>query len=110
MLKKTLLSVCLLVAATFSANAHPGGHGGVIPEDEAAMIATQQITRLVDAEKLPSSWALSKLEKVELREDEEANEYIVVFTNPKATDPTQQTLYIFLTESGEYIAANYSGL
>ncbi len=105
----TTFSALFFLAVSSFSYAHPGGHGGAIPEDEAVLIATKQISRLVEAEKLASSWELSRLKTVEMRELEEANEYVVTFSNSKVADPAKATLYIFLTEAGEYLAANFNG-
>lgn len=109
MLKKLGLVLGLIGLFTTVLQAHPGGHDGAIPEEEAIMIATQQVARLVDMEKLASSWALSKFSKIEMKETEVGNEYIVSFSNSKIKDLGKSVLYVFLTETGEYVAANYSG-
>ncbi len=36
-------------------------------------------------------------------------EWLVIFNNENITDEEKQTLYVFLTISGEYIAVNYTG-
>lgn len=89
--------------------AHPG-HGNAISEDQAVMLATVQIGRLVDDRKLESSWRLrAEMRAVEQRRHGDSMEYVVVFKNPAASDPDRATLYVFLSEIGEYVAANFSG-
>lgn len=106
---RKLVAFCFAIAAAMTVSAHPG-HRSVLSTDELATRATSHIGRLVDEGKLDASWKTgAELQTVEKNEHGESIEYMVVFTNPGATDPGQKTLYVFLTATGGYIAANFSG-
>lgn len=98
--------LCLWVG---SASAHPG-HDAAISEDEAVRLASVNVDRLVAAGKLDESWKLNvQLNTVERREYDGVFEYVVIYTNAKVKDQAKSTLYIFISDMGDYIAANFSG-
>lgn len=97
----------LLMSAVLSA--HPG-HGEAISKDVAVQRATAEMTRLADAGKLDASWKLeSTLQSAELGEKGAMKEWVVIFANEKAPKENERTLYVFLSDQGEYLAANFSG-
>lgn len=103
-----LFSVLALLSGAV-ALAHPG-HGDAISREVAIQRASAEMSRLVQAGKLDHSWTLSSsLKSAELREKQGTKEWAVIFGNEKAPNDTERTLYVFLTEQGEYLAANFSG-
>ena len=107
-MRRMLAIIVVSLLAGFAAQAHPG-HGSAVSEDEAVRLALAQVKRLVEDEKLDKSWALkAKLQEVELRQYDGAAEYAVVFFNPEAGGE-KATLYVFITETGDYVAANFTG-
>ena len=113
---------CLMVLTAFTAipafgagdHGHGGhddhGHGHDQPADlsEAKIIekASGYVARMVEKGKLDASWR--GISPTEARENDH-HEWMVTFNNPKEEDPEKQTLYMFLTPSGKYIAANFTG-
>jgi hypothetical protein len=47
--------------------------------------------------------------KVEKKTFGNSQEWVVSFTNPKVQDVAKQTLYVFVSLTGEITGANYSG-
>lgn len=114
---KTLISVAALVSTLVVAPlamADAGGschfHGSK-PATEAAVqaCAEQRRATLVKDGKLDASWSSAKQEPIELVDGKKGKEWKVRYTNPAAADKTKQTLFIFFSHSGNFIAANFTG-
>ena len=104
----------LALATSTPSIAGPGGschfHGSA-PASEAVVLdcATQRKATLVTAGKLDKSWQLPKADKVEQVEGKKGKEWRVTFNDPAAKDKAKQTLYMFFTLPGNFIAANFTG-
>lgn len=100
-----------------STGAHAGADAschfhGSKPAAEATVIqcATQYKDKLVEGGKLEKSWqAASKVDKVEQVDGKRSKEWKLSFKNPAAADKTKDTLYLFYTLPGNFIAANHTG-
>jgi Family of unknown function (DUF6488) len=68
------------------------------------VIATMISKKIVDA-----SWKDAALQTAELKTRGRSREWVVTFRNDTAADPAKRVLYVFLTETGDYIAANHTG-
>ena len=64
---------------------------------------------LVNKGVIDKSWKGTKPVKAEKKAFAKGPEWVVSFKNDKVKDKTKQTLYIFYSLDGHYIAANYSG-
>ena len=64
---------------------------------------------MVDKGNIDKSWMSIGIAKSEQKEFSGHNEWVILFKNTNISDSSKQTLYIFLSLTGEYIAANYSG-
>lgn len=115
---KTLLALvafCLSSLAAPSALADAGGschfHGNK-PATAAVVTdcATKRKASLVKAGKLDPSWQAVPLDKAELVDGQKGKEWKVTFKNPAAPDAAKQTLYLFYSQPGNFIAANHTGL
>ncbi len=115
-MKPLLLAAGLLALNTFSpvALADPAGschfHGRK-PATETVVsgCAEQRRDRLVNNGKLDPSWQDARLEKLELVDGRKGKEWKVMFSNPAASDASKQTLYLFFSHPGNFIAANFDG-
>lgn len=102
-----------LAAPAFPAFAHPGGHeedevtvGRAEAERKAKAVVGTMVTRGI----LDAGWNAIAPASADLKEGRTGGiEWVVVFKNPKVTDPAKQTLYVFLSASGIYLAANHTG-
>lgn len=103
----------LLFAAPLMAGAghdHDHGHShGPVSSDEAVKKASKRLGQLVDAGKIDESWSVAKTASVEKKTYANGLEWVVSFVNDKISDASKQTLYIFYSLDGHYIAANYTG-
>ena len=114
---KNFVFIATLTAALFaapSAFADSGSschfHGNApIKEAVIADCASKKKDALASGGKIEASWKLVKLEKTEAMEGKKAKEWKLTFNNPTAKDATKQTLYLFYSLTGNFIAANFTG-
>jgi hypothetical protein len=94
--------------------AGPGGtchfHGSK-PAADAVVIdcATQRRDELIGKGKLDKNWQSAKAEKAELVDGKKGKEWRVTFKDAAAKDKSKETLYMFFTPPGNFVAANFTG-
>lgn len=115
-MKSILIASTFFVAAQFAvtAQADTGGNchfHGSKPATEAVVTdcANKRRDALVKAGKLGASWQATKPEAVALVDGKKGKEWKVSFKNPAATDKNKQTLFVFFSHPGNFIAANFTG-
>lgn len=115
---KKFASIAALTLSMFavpSAFASAGGgchfHGHA-PVKEALIVgcASDYKDSLASNGKIDASWKSVKLEKAETVEGKKMKEWKLTFKNPAEKDATKQTLYLFYTLTGNFIAANFTGM
>ena len=84
-------------------------HDGPIDEEHAREMAHEVVTKLANLRKIDSSWIRVDAKKAEKKQYPSGLEWVVRFNNPDLAAKAKQNLYVFLTLSGKYIAANYTG-
>jgi hypothetical protein len=115
-MEKLIFAAVTLCAAlwTPAALASEGGschfHGSK-PATEATVsgCATQRKDALVKSGKLDAAWSAVKPEKIETVEGKKGKEWKVTFKDTAAKDKTKETLYMFFTPPGNFIASNFTG-
>lgn len=108
----TLLGLSLIVSApTFAGAGHDhGGHSHEpVSQDKAIEAATEAVGKLVEKGKIDASWKAVKATGAEKKQFNKAVEWVVTFNNPAAPDKAKQNLYVFISLTGSYITANFSG-
>lgn len=115
-MKTIILSAALFALPALSpvAMADVGGSchfHGQKPATESVVTdcANKRRATLVKSGKLDGTWQNAKLEKLELVDGKKGKEWKVSFSNPAASDKTKQTLYVFFSHPGNFIAANFTG-
>ena len=110
------LFATLVATHAFAPVVYAGGGGdchfhGSAPAKESIVIgcANQQKDALAGKGKIDASWKSVKLEKAETVEGKSRKEWKLSFNNPAEKDASKQTLYLFYTLSGNFIAANFTG-
>lgn len=103
-----LLSFLSSGAVAGAGHDHSHSHHPV-SQSQAEETATKSVSMLVDKGKLDASWKLVKVTQTKQEKFSGHQEWVVSFKNEKVSDPSKQTLYVFLSLSGEYLAANYTG-
>lgn len=120
---KTSLATTLVCASLFLSSpilagvnhdhGHDDGHSHDASESVSQNVAKQNAKRivssLIEKNKVDQSWSSITAHSAEQKQFDGRTEWVVIFKNDQITDADKQTLYIFLTLNGDYIAANYSG-
>ena len=102
------LSFFSLVAIAGAGHDHSHSHEPV-SQMQAESIAIKNVSQLADKGKIDKSWKSIKVIKTEKKDFGGNMEWVVSFKNEKISEPSKQTLFVFVTLSGEYLAANYTG-
>jgi len=85
-------------------------HGSKPAAEETVLTcAAQRKDSLVSSGKLDASWKAVKHEKIEQVDGKKGKEWKVSFKNASVTDAAKNTLYVFMSLPGNYIASNFSG-
>lgn len=71
--------------------------------------ASQRKAALVSSGKLDKSWEPVKVDKVDQIDGKKGKEWKVSFKNIAVAAADKSTLYVFLSQPGNYIASNFSG-
>jgi hypothetical protein len=114
---KTFISASTLAFSLFAASPVFASEGsschfhGNKPASEAVVAdcASKYKASLVKAGKLDASWQGVKLDKAVLVDGQKGKEWKVTFKNPAVADAGKQTLYLFFSQPGNFIAANHTG-
>ena len=64
---------------------------------------------LAGSGKIDAAWKAVKLDKAETVEGQKMKEWKLSFKNPAEKDAAKQTLYMFYSLTGNFIAANFTG-
>lgn len=107
----TLLSLLFFISPITS-HAGPGlpGHSHeAINQNQAQHTGKGIVSKLISRHKIEGSWSQAKFVNAEKKRFGKQDEWIVSFSNAAASDKTKQTLYIFLSTEGHYLAANFTG-
>lgn len=108
------LALMLLPMASMAGSGHEHEHDHdhshePVTQGQAEQAASKVVLRLVEKGKIDASWKKVQIEKSLKKKFGQNMEWVVSFNNKAIRDPEKQTLYVFLTLTGDYIAANYSG-
>ncbi len=84
---------------------------GSKPAAEATVsnCADQRKAQLVKGGKLDAAWQAVKIDKIESVDGKKGKEWKVTFKDAAAKDKSKETLYMFFTMPGNFIAANFTG-
>jgi hypothetical protein len=97
------------VHALSSAGSH--ARVGKKPAAEATVsaCAMQRKDALVKSKKLDAAWSAIKPASIEAVDGKKGKEWKVTFKDTAAKDKSKETLYMFYTQPGNFIAANFTG-
>jgi len=114
-MRKTIIAVTfsilsLLTVPAVSGPGHDHSHSHeAITAQAVEQKAAKQVSELIAKGKVDKSWSAIKPTKSHQKTFEKGKEWVVEFTNSAAADKTKQTLYLFYTLDGHYVAANFTG-
>jgi hypothetical protein len=115
-MKKIIAIASLITTLAFAPAAFASAGGGChfhghAPIKESILVgcANDQKDALVSKGKIDALWKSVKLYKAETVEGKSMKEWKFTFKNPAEKDASKQTLYMFYTLTGNFIAANFTG-
>jgi hypothetical protein len=111
-IRTVILSLTLILFPMFAFAGTGHDHGAPrepVNQQQAEQTASQIVKTFVGKGIIEKSWSSTTVEKAEQKQFGDSMEWVVSYKNEAATDPEKRTLYIFMTLSGEYLAANYTG-
>jgi len=115
-IKTLILTLALMLSplAAIAGGGHDHGNGhshgpSLITQSQAESIAAGRVMTLVTQKKIDESWKSATVVKSQNKMNGNRAEWLVTFNNTQASDPAKDTLYIFLSTTGDYIAANFTG-
>ena len=106
------LSPAVLLAGANHDHGHDHGHDhshDPVNQSQAEKVAIESVAMLVKKGKIDGSWKSVSVASAEKKKFGGKMEWVVSFKNDKISDASKQTLYVFLSLTGDYIAANYTG-
>lgn len=104
----TAMAVSAPVLASEGGSCH--FHGSKAASEATVLgCANQRKSALITAGKLDKRWATVTQAKVEQVDSKKGKEWKIAFKDPAAADKAQETLYMFFTLPGNFIAANFTG-
>ncbi|MCK5726562.1 MAG: hypothetical protein KAH22_07040 [Thiotrichaceae bacterium] len=80
-----------------------------VSQEVAEKNAKKAINLLIKEGKVDKSWASIKVNTVDKKVADDRSEWVITYINKAIPDTEKQTLYVFLTLSGQSIAVNYTG-
>jgi len=105
-----LLSFSSFAVMAGAGHDHGDGHShDPVSQSQAEEVAKKSVAQLVDKGKIDGSWKSVGVSKSEQKKFGKNTEWVVTFANTAIDDPKKQTLYVFVSLTGEYIASNYTG-
>lgn len=112
-MKFVLVAVALFFSPAAFAGAGSSCHfHGNKPAQESAVIecAAKKKEKLIEAGKIDASWKTishEKIEQIEMKNGKK--EWKVMFKNAGTKDKTKETLYMFFSLPGNFLASNFTG-
>ncbi len=109
-----LVATCLFTVPVIAGGKHShdadGGHNlAPMTQDEVISKASDKVKKLAANGKVDATWSGVKATSAEQKKYGKDPEWLITFNNNKVDDQSKQTLYLFYTLDGHYIAANYTG-
>ena len=97
---------------SFAGSGHSHGHGHShepVNQATANLKAKKIVLNLIKQKVINKSWESTTVSSSEKKVFNGKQEWVVSFVNKKIADIKKRKLYIFLSLTGGYIAANYTG-
>lgn len=93
-----------------AAAGHGHSHGPVeINKAQAEKIASYRVAELVLALEIHESWASIAPATAQKTKTGNDTEWVVVFNNNETPDVEKTKFFVFLSSTGEYVTANFTG-
>lgn len=111
-MRNILLSAVILATVASPAFAHPEHEEMPRPAVRKPMadVAKSEVIRLITQAKLPASWSSAKAIKTENRIIKNAQRWVVTFQNPTIKAASKRTLYVVLSQNGDFVSYSHPSL
>ena len=106
---RSFILISVLILFSGAAAAGTGHSHDPVTQQQAEQVATQILSTLIKQGVIEESWRDTAVQMSEQKVFDGSTEWVVSYKNDAVSDPSKRTLYIFLTLTGDYIAANYTG-
>lgn len=111
-----IIVISLSGGVVYAGGDHSHGAGGhshaqattIITEAQAKEAAINVVKKLVERKKLKSGWLQIEIKTIGKKKFKSKDEWVITLENSKA-EKSKQILYVFLSLSGEYLGANFTG-
>lgn len=87
-------------------HSHSHGAEAAINEDQAKTRSHEEITRLIKKGKLDAGWSTAEFVSAEKRANKGKEEWLLTYKNDASE---KKNLFVFLSASGKFVAANHTG-
>ena len=112
-MKKLVTTFLLLsfmsITPAIAGTGHSHAKEKAITTEEVTSLASENIKRLIDTGKIDPSWKGVKADSIEQKTFGHDPEWVVKYKNDKISEASKQTLYMFFSIGGRYLATNYTG-
>lgn len=112
-MKKLVTTFLLLsfmgITPAIAGTGHSHAKEKAITTEEVTSLASENIKRLIDTGKIDPSWKEVKINSIEQKTFSHDPEWVVKYKNDKISEASKQTLYMFFSIGGRYLATNYTG-
>lgn len=112
-MKAIVVAGLLVTSGAMAEGGHSHGAGGhthgaeaAIGEGEAKARSQEEVDRLITKKKLDASWSKAEFISAEKKAGKGKEEWLVTYKNEASE---KKTLFVFLSASGKFVAANHTG-
>ena len=109
MIRKTLVMVAALacMAPLFAHEGHDDEED--LNEKQVAQLATKALPSVVQSKKLAASWSKAQQQEVTVQQASGKILWVVAYQNAEAKSASEDMLYLFFDDVGNYVDANHTG-
>ncbi len=113
-IKATVITLALGLTSIYASGSHSHGNGHSHTQKEVSQKtikgqANQVLSGLIKKGKINKSWAYTPIKDMKKKQFHHNMEWVVSYENKKIQNKMEQTLYIFISLTGEATGVNYTG-
>jgi len=92
-----------------SAHGHSHSAKEKVSKSAVTKVAKQEVKKLAFNKRINNSWSSKPVFEIKKSKLNYKNDWVVSFKNEKIKNKDKQTLYIFVSATGQVVGANYTG-
>jgi len=114
LIKATIITLALGFTSVYASGSHDHGHGHSHAQKEVSQKtikgqANQVLSGLIKKGKINESWSNTAIQDMKKKQFHHNMEWVVSYENKKIQNKMEQTLYVFISLTGEVTGVNYTG-